>query len=404
MRAVLRLDTSQHLRRLDSYMKQNITAVILAGGYSSRMQQFKPLLPLNGSTVIESVVQNFRGAGIEEITIVAGHNAEALSRDVGALGARVVINPKYAEGMYSSVVAGVGALDAGVDGCLLIPADMPLVRGSTVSRVCNAFRVSDSSVVYPVFQKRRGHPTLISSRLFAAILSGDGAGGLRARLAEHDNDAREENVLDEGILIDLDTPADYEKAKEQFGQRDIPTPNECQAILDELTVPANIVCHGRQVAEVAEKLAVRLNNAGLHLSMALVKAAALLHDLAKGKPDHARAGARILDDLGFHGVCGDVASHMDYDFMENTTLNEAAIVYLADKLVQGDRVVSLAERFQRKFAEASASGTLPFVKKRWETAQKIARAVESMVGVDLEQIIQPHYDPPGVMVVDAPTH
>ena len=108
-----------------------------------------------------------------------------------------------------------GALEADVEGCLLIPADMPLVRASTVTRVCSAFRSTNASVVYPVFQKRRGHPTLISSRLFSEIISGDGAGGLRALLAGHDTEAHEERVPDEGILIDLDIRADYVKAQER---------------------------------------------------------------------------------------------------------------------------------------------------------------------------------------------
>ena len=124
-----------------------------------------------------------------------------------------------------------------------------------------------------------------------------------------------------------------------FGQLDIPTPDECEAILDELQVFANIVRHGRRVAEVAEKLTVQLNDAGLHLNVALVKAAAILHDLAKGRPDHAREGERILEDLGFPEVARVVGLHMDCDFEKNAALDEAAIVYLADKLVQGDRIV-----------------------------------------------------------------
>jgi CTP:molybdopterin cytidylyltransferase MocA len=382
--------------------QNNIAAVILAGGYSSRMEQFKPLLPLNGSTVVENVVHNFRKAGMADLTIVVGHNADALRRSVEGLGVRVVFNSKYAEGMYSSVVAGISALEANVDGCLLIPADMPLVRSSTVTRVCNAFRQVGTSVVYPVFQKRRGHPTLISSRLFSAIISGDGAGGLRALLAEHDTDAYEEKIFDEGILIDLDTPADYRKATELFGQRDIPTPAECQAILDEWAVPVNIMCHSRRVAEVAEKLSLRLNDAGLHLNLALVRAAALLHDMAKGRSDHACLAARALEELEFPGVARVVGLHTDCDFKENSPLDEAAIVYLADKLVQGDRIVSLAERFQRAFANADANGTLPFVQKRWETAQSIVSAVESMVGADLRGIISPQIDLPAAMVNDAP--
>jgi molybdenum cofactor cytidylyltransferase len=370
-------------------MEKNIAAIVLAGGYSSRMQRFKPLLPLNGTTVIENVIRNFQQSGITSITVVVGHNAAALMEGVKGLGVQVVFNSRYAEGMYSSVVAGVGSLNAHTDGCLLTPADMPLVRRSTVTRVCDAFCNSDASVVYPVFRKRRGHPILISSRLFPAILSGDGAEGLRAVLAQYDQQARTENVLDEGVLIDLDTPADYEKAKKEFGHREIPTAKECEAILEQLQTPANVICHERRVAEVAGELALRLNKAGCALNTALINAAALLHDVAKGRPDHAGAGERILEELGFARVGRIVGLHMDYEFDEGAGLDEAAIVYLADKLVQGDRVVPLVERFQHKFATAGANGTLPFVQKRWDTAKQLAEVVERMVGSDLQRIVQP---------------
>jgi putative nucleotidyltransferase with HDIG domain len=383
-------------------MKQKIAAVILAGGYSSRMQQFKPLLPLHGSTVIESVIRNFQKAGIGAITVVAGHNAEALQRSVEGLGVRVVFNSRFAEGMYSSVVAGVGSLaadsEAGVDACLLTPADLPLVRRTTVTRLLEAFYHSNAPVVYPVFQQQRGHPVLISSRVFQAILSGDGDGGLHALLAKYDHEAHQESVLDEGILFDLDTPADYQKAKEEFGQRDLPTPKECQAILEEMRTPANVVGHSRKVAKVAEEISLRLNETGLQLNVALVRAAALLHDLAKGQPGHAMAGARILAELDFAAVGRVVGLHMDYEFVDDAALDEAGIVYLADKLVQGDRIVPLAVRFERKFAAAGAM--LPFVQRRWETAERLAEAVERLVGTDLLEIVSTKNNLPVTVVAD----
>ncbi len=351
------------------------------------MQEFKPLLPLNGATVIGTIIKTFRDAGIEEIVVVAGHNADRLSHGVADLGVRVVFNAKYAEGMYSSVFAGVSALPSGVAASLIMPADMPLVRSRTVTCLCNAFTSTGASVVYPAFEGRRGHPTLISSRLFSAILSGDGAGGLRALLAEQGKDAHEEKILDEGILLDLDTPADYARACELFRQRDIPTPAECRAILEQMKVTDDVVRHSKRVAEVAGRLAVRLNDNGLCLNVVLVRAAAMLHDLAKGQPDHARLGARMLADLGFSGVAQIVALHMDCDFKEGTPLDEAAIVYLADKLVQGDRVVSISERFKRSFEKAGAGPTMLLVKQRWETTQSIIRAVQQVLGADLQGLI-----------------
>jgi hypothetical protein len=147
-----------------------------------------------------------------------------------------------------------------------------------------------------------------------------------------------------------------------------------------------------------------LNHAGVHLNVPLVKTAALLHDLAKGASDHASEGRRMLEDMGFPGVGRVVGLHMVYDFHENAAPDEAAIVYLSDKMVQGDRVVSLAQRFQRKFELASVDGTLPFVTKRWETAQRIAVAVERILGTDIGRIIPPETDTPVTTVGDACTH
>lgn len=170
-------------------------------------------------------------------------------------------------------------------------------------------------------------------------------------------------------------------------QRDVPTPAECRAILEQMKVSDDVVRHGQRVAEVAEWLASRLNNNGLCLNVVLVRAAALLHDLAKGQPDHARSGARILADLGFPGVAQIVALHMDCDFKEGTPLDEAAIVYLADKLVQGDRVVSISERFKRSFEKAGAGPTVLHVQQRWERTQSIIKAVQQVLGADLQDII-----------------
>lgn len=169
---------------------------------------------------------------------------------------------------------------------------------------------------------------------------------------------------------------------------DIPTPDECRAILEQMKVSDDVVRHGQRVADVAGRLALRLNDCGLCLNVALVRAAAILHDLAKGQPDHARSGARILVDLGFPGVARIVALHMDCDFQEGAPLDEAAIVYLADKLVQEDRVVSIPERFKRSLEKAGTGPTMLFVKQRWETTQRICSAVQQAVGSDLQEVLR----------------
>jgi molybdenum cofactor cytidylyltransferase len=366
--------------RAASRDRGKLAAIVLAAGYSSRMGRFKPLLPLYGSPVIVHGLAAFREAGVEP-TVVLGHRGDEIRPLLASMGVRWVSNPEFDSGMYSSVVTGIRSLDRAVTACFVLPADMPAVRASTIARLGQAHRRTGASVLYPTFRGERGHPPLISSRLFPATTSGDGAGGLQRVLAAHEGQAREVAVRDEGVLLDLDTPEDYRRACEVCADRSVPTPAECDALLAERRVPDAIVRHGRAVAEVALRLAVELNGAGLHLDVGLVRAAGLLHDLAKGAPDHARAGARLLRRLGHFRVAAAVASHTDIERDGGLPLDEAALVYLADKLVSGDRIVPLQERFRmargRFGDDAPASLAL---ERRWRSALDIAGSVERFLG------------------------
>jgi putative nucleotidyltransferase with HDIG domain len=151
-------------------------------------------------------------------------------------------------------------------------------------------------------------------------------------------------VADEAIHMDMDTPADYDALLALASRRDIPTAAECEAILAGQHVAKSVIRHTRKVAEVAHRLAYTLASTGLDLNLELVRAGALLHDLAKGQPSHASAGASILRAMGFAKVAEIVAAHTD--LATYSKLDESAIVYLADKLVRGEEEVTITERFQ----------------------------------------------------------
>lgn len=96
--------------------KSKITAIILAAGFSSRMKSFKPLLPLGSASVIEIAVRSFQEAGFKDIRIVLGHRAGELIPVCNALHVQWIFNEHYAEGMFSSVKAGVISLGPEVEG------------------------------------------------------------------------------------------------------------------------------------------------------------------------------------------------------------------------------------------------------------------------------------------------
>ncbi len=194
--------------------ERKIGAVVAAAGLSSRMGDFKPLLPFDGVTVIERCIANLRAAGASEIVVVTGHRASALTahlRDV-----TLVHNAAYAETqMFDSLCLGLRALSADCDVILLTPGDVPLVKPETV----RALLKTKAGFACPVCAGRRGHPVALDGRYRDAVLRYAGDGGLRGAVTALGIPVTEVEVADEGMSRDLDTPADYREGLELLKQK-----------------------------------------------------------------------------------------------------------------------------------------------------------------------------------------
>jgi len=364
-----------------------LAALILAAGSSTRMGSFKPLLPIAGESVIARVIGMFRAAGIERIGVVTGHAAEKLDPVVHDLGAIPVRNVDYERGMYSSIQTGVGSLLPSVEACFLLPVDIPLVRPETVAAVAEAFAAGRAPITYPRFNGQRGHPPLISQALFAEILAGKGEGGLRELLKRYQSLAADVDVLDEGVMLDMDTPEAYAQLVGLAERRHLPTPAECEAILATRPIAEPLRRHGRAVAAVARTIATRLSERGVRIDRQLVIAASLLHDIAKGEARHADIGASIIAGLGYPAVAEIIRQHMSMTF-DGTTPNEAAIVFLADKLVRMDRRVSLEARYAPSFERfKDQPEALQGAQRRYETACEILRVIERKARAPMSTIL-----------------
>ncbi|MTJ81482.1 MAG: NTP transferase domain-containing protein [Telmatospirillum sp.] len=373
-----------------------LAGLVLAAGLSSRMDGFKPLMPLAGIPPIERVVKTLKKGGLSSVTVVIGHHALEMEPVVRALGAVPVVNSRYEEGMFSSVTAGLRALPRQCAGCVLLPVDIPLVRPDTIATLVSTFASDRPGILYPSFRGRRGHPPVIARHLFAAILEDDGAGGLRAILARHAAEAMSAPVYDEGTTRDMDTPEDRRRLEAEFrrptdpedpNHRDLPTLTECDAILADLQPSADARAHAHAVAATAAMLCESLREQGIPLDAGLIQAGALLHDIAKGRPGHATAGARLVARLGFPAVAPLVAAHSDLDF-HGSRLDESALVFLADKLVRGDSLVSLEQRFSETFQRLAGNpGAVAAALTRLGVAEAIARTIERETGRPVADIL-----------------
>jgi len=370
-------------------MKNNFAAIILAAGFSSRMDGFKPLLPFGEATVVERVVRLFRDAGIDTVRVVTGHRSTDLLPFLQGPGVRPVLNERYREGMFTSVVAGIRSLEDFHGAFFLLPVDIPLVRLQTVITMMEAYGSGNRSLLYPAFLGRRGHPPLISTEFNDRIISWSGQGGLKSLLTQYDSEAEEVEVTDKFILEDMDTPEDYRRLLAMWKQRDLPTFQECEMLLlNRFAAEKPLLDHSREVARLALLLAGELNKAGCSLDLKLIAAAALLHDLAKGRADHAAEGARILVEIGYPEVAKIVAFHMDICDQPSESISAGEVVYLADKTMQDDRYVPLEERLETMLElHAENPEACRAVADRFKNAMIIRERLESLLGLPLHEIL-----------------
>ncbi len=197
---------------------KDIAALILCAGRSSRMGDFKPLLPLGRDNFIERVVNLYRSVDIENIVVVCGHEAQRIIPELTRLGVSWALNEHYDQGMFSSIQKGVAQLHGQGRAFFLQPADIPFVRPDTLQALIAAFSTGEMDICRPCYQGKHGHPPLISLSLAAAIREFNDEGGMRALLARYAEKTRDVHCNDPGILLDIDTPEDYEKELQTFSK------------------------------------------------------------------------------------------------------------------------------------------------------------------------------------------
>jgi CTP:molybdopterin cytidylyltransferase MocA len=190
-----------------------IPAIVLAAGCSTRMGRSKAMLPLDrGDTFLTRIVRTFLAAGIDDVVVVLGHEAEhvAATFDKSGLPARMVLNTEYASGQLSSVIAGLSVIDRpGVAATLLTLVDVPVVAAATVRAVVDRYRETRAPVIRPTWDHRHGHPVLIDRTLFDALRRADPAQGIKPVVRAHASTAGDVQVDDPGAFLDVDTPAEY---------------------------------------------------------------------------------------------------------------------------------------------------------------------------------------------------
>ena len=197
-----------------------ITALVLAAGESRRMGRQKVLLPFGDSTVLEEIMSAIEKSAVGSGIVVTGHNPEAVARLLVGRSLNTVHNAAYAQGMLSSIRAGLQALPDDTRGVMLFLGDQPQVSVPLIDHLCGTFQPGSGQLCVPTFDGRRGHPLLFDRSYEDEILNDFDEVGLRGLLQRHEAKVCPVPWDNETVLVDLDTPEDYAQALRNFPVRD----------------------------------------------------------------------------------------------------------------------------------------------------------------------------------------
>ncbi|MGM7724644.1 nucleotidyltransferase family protein [Metabacillus sp. Hm71] len=186
-------------------------AIVLAAGYSSRANAFKMTLPLGQMSVLEQTISKFEEL-CSRVIVVAGFKIELIQEEMAKIcqknafsfQIKVVYNENFNKGMFTSIQRGSKEIMA--PAFFITPGDCPLVKKETVQLISK----HKGNVVIPSFHYKGGHPIKLSSEVKQKIIETNSESNLRVVLEGFEKEYL--NVDDPGVIMDVDTPEDYQKA------------------------------------------------------------------------------------------------------------------------------------------------------------------------------------------------
>ncbi|WP_332630805.1 nucleotidyltransferase family protein [Halalkalibacter flavus] len=201
-----------------------VCAVILAAGTSSRMGAAKQLLRIKDKKLLEYVLELVLEHSFEKVIVVLGHKAKEIKEGIDCASTRVcwVYNPDYRLGQSTSFVTAIDHIDSPFQSVMFFLGDQPFIESETVSTVLEEgrSRVREGSapfVIRPIYDEKPGHPIYWGNfkKIDFSTLTGDTGGRGLLQFVEKVNFV----VKDRGILFDIDTLEDYQRALQWVSQK-----------------------------------------------------------------------------------------------------------------------------------------------------------------------------------------
>lgn len=195
-----------------------ISAIILGAGRSTRFGAKKQLLKFDGATLLETVIGTFFKAKVDDVIVVLGYAAKEIRTNSDFGRARVVVNADYAQGLSTSLRAGIDEVNPAARAAIVALGDQPLISVRTIDLLVENYLETGGPIVAPFFQRRRGNPVLFDRALFSELRNIHGDTGAKASLERHAERIVKVQVDDIGVIFDIDTQDDYGRLLKTLGK------------------------------------------------------------------------------------------------------------------------------------------------------------------------------------------
>jgi len=184
----------------------SLYAIVLAAGQASRFGSTKQLARFDNEPLVARAIRSAERICGQRSLLVSGNDWENVAAACEPLAGFMIYNPRYRDGMATSLAQGIQSIRNVADGVLLMLADQPLVNDEHLQALAGAWLASPDSICASCYANTQGPPVIFPAKFFAELVELQGDRGAKAVI-----DANSDQVISisfENAAIDIDTPAD----------------------------------------------------------------------------------------------------------------------------------------------------------------------------------------------------